>query len=280
MAGPRVALSSASVFPESVGAAFAVARELGYDGVELMVWSDPASQDVRAVARTAEASGVPVVAVHAPCLAVSQRVWSPDPVERLRRSVAAAGELGARTVVVHPPFRWQPRYVAAFPDEVRRAEETAGVAVAVENMFPVVRGSLRVMPYSPGHDPTAVGHRHYTLDLSHAATAGDDALALLERMGAGLAHVHLADGSGGPRDEHLVPGRGRQPCAQVCERLVAERWSGAVVLEVNTRRCPTRQERSALLAESLLFARLHLRPPDEPGPDAARPDRPGLPCGP
>jgi sugar phosphate isomerase/epimerase len=245
-----------------------------------MVWSDPASQDVRAVARLAEASGVPVVAVHAPCLAVSQRVWSPDPVERLRRSVAAAAELGARTVVVHPPFRWQPRYVAVFADEVRRAEETAGVAVAVENMFPVVRGALRVVPYSPGFDPTAAGHRHYTLDLSHTAAAGEDALALLDRMGAGLAHVHLADGGSGTRDEHLVPGRGGQPCAQVCERLVTGGYAGAVVLEVNTRRCPTREERSALLDESLLFARLHLRPPADPGPDAVRPDLPGLPCPP
>ena len=106
---PPVALSTASVYPESVRAGFALARELGYDGVELMVWSERLSQNVAAVGRLAEASGVPVLAVHAPCLAVTQRVWTADPVERLRRTVAAAGVLGARTVVVHPPFRWQRR---------------------------------------------------------------------------------------------------------------------------------------------------------------------------
>jgi sugar phosphate isomerase/epimerase len=79
-------------------------------------------------------------------------------------------------------------------------------------------------------------------------------------MGAGLAHVHLADGSGAPRDEHLVPGRGAQPCAQVCERLAASDFGGAVVVEISTRRCRTREERAALLDEALLFARLHLRP--------------------
>ena len=263
---PPVALSTASVYPESTRAAFVLARELGYDGVELMVWTDRVSQDVAAVARIAEASGVPVVAVHAPCLAVTQRVWSPDPVERLRRSVAAAGELGARTVVVHPPFRWQRGYAAVFADEVRRAEEHAGVAVAVENMFPVQRGAIRAVPYTPGVDPTAVGHRHYTLDLSHTAVAGTDALALLDRMGAGLAHVHLADGSGGPRDEHLVPGRGGQPCAQVCERLVASGFGGAVVVEISTRRCRTREERVALLDEALLFARLLLGAAPAPAP--------------
>jgi sugar phosphate isomerase/epimerase len=85
-------------------------------------------------------------------------------------------------------------------------------------------------------------------------------------MGAGLAHVHLGDGSGAPRDEHLVPGRGTQPCATVCERLATSRFDGTVVLEVSTRRCRTRDERAALLAESLLFARLHLQATAAPAP--------------
>lgn len=266
---PPVALSTASVYPEPVAAGFEVAAELGYDGVELMVWSDPVSQDVAAVDRLARRYGVPVLAVHAPCLAVTQRVWGADPIVRIRRSVDAARKLGAGTVVLHPPFRWQRRYAAAFADEVARAGEagTSGegaVALAVENMFPVQRGPVRAVPYSPGYDPTEVGHAHYTLDLSHTATAGSDALAMLDRMGEGLRHLHLADGSGSPRDEHLVPGRGAQPCAEVCERLAASGFSGVVVLEISTRRCRTRYERTSLLAESLLFARLHLQAAPDP----------------
>ncbi|NMH81224.1 sugar phosphate isomerase/epimerase family protein [Pseudonocardia xinjiangensis] len=255
-----VALSTASVYPEPTAAAFELAAELGYDGVELMVWSDPVSQDVAAVARLADRYGVPVLAVHAPCLAVTQRVWNSDPIVRIRRSVAAAATLEARTVVIHPPFRWQRRYARQFADEVARAGEHVDVALAVENMFPVVRSGVRTVPYSPGFDPTAVGHAHYTLDLSHTAAAGTDALAMLDRMGAGLTHVHLADGSGAARDEHLVPGRGTQPCAEVCERLTGSGFGGVVVVEVSTRRCRTRYDRTAMLAESLLFARLHLQP--------------------
>lgn len=261
---PPVALSTASVYPEPVAAGFEVAAELGYDGVELMVWSDPVSQDVAAVDRLAERHGVPVLAVHAPCLAVTQRVWGADPIVRIRRSVDAAAKLGASTVVLHPPFRWQRRYAAQFADEVARAGEYSGIALAVENMFPVQRGPVRAVPYSPGFDPTEVGHAHYTLDLSHTAAAGSDALAMLDRMGERLTHLHLTDGSGAPRDEHLVPGRGTQPCAEVCERLTASGFSGVVVLEVSTRRCRTRYERTALLAESLLFARLHLQAAPDP----------------
>jgi hypothetical protein len=116
------------------------------------------------------------------------------------------------------------------------------------------------VPYAPSEDPTDVGHRYYTLDLSHTAAAGADALALMDRMGPGLAHIHLTDGSGAARDEHLVPGRGNQPCAEVCERLVNSQFSGVVVLEVSTRRARTRHDRASLLAESLLFARLNLQP--------------------
>ncbi|MGE0297117.1 sugar phosphate isomerase/epimerase family protein [Pseudonocardia sp.] len=261
MAAPAipVALSTASVYPESVRAGFELAAELGYDGVELMVWTDPVSQDMAAVGRLAERFAIPVVAVHAPCLAVTQRVWGADPVQRLRRSVAVAADLGARTVVLHPAFRWQRRYADVFAEEVARAGTSCGVLLTVENMFPVTRGRVTATPYDPGHDPTAVGYAHYTLDLSHTAVAGDDALAMLRRMGEGLAHLHLGDGTGAHRDEHLVPGRGTQPCAEVLQRLADAGFGGVVVAEINTRGCRTRYERAAMLAETLLFARLHLQ---------------------
>ncbi|WP_232021279.1 MULTISPECIES: sugar phosphate isomerase/epimerase family protein [Pseudonocardia] len=269
---PPVLLSTASVYPEGVAAAFEIAADLHYDGVELMIWTDPVSQDPRAVERLVQRHGVPVTAVHAPCLAVTQRVWGADPVHRLRRTVEVAARLGARTVVVHPPFRWQRRYAGVFADEVARAKEFRGVTLPVENMFPVTRGGISTVPYALGHDPTDIGFGAYTLDLSHTAAAGVDALALLDRMGDDLTHLHLTDGSGAPKDEHLVPGRGAQPCAEVCQRLADNGFAdrgGTVALEVSTRRCRTRQDRVGLLAESLLFARLHLAQTGRPAPVAA-----------
>ncbi|KOX13091.1 hypothetical protein ADK67_44875 [Saccharothrix sp. NRRL B-16348] len=258
-----VGLSTAAVWPQPAGAAFEAAAELGYDGVELMVWADPVSQDVRAVERLSKRYAMPVLAVHAPCLLISQRVWSPDPAERLRRSVRAAADLGARTVVLHPPFVWQRRYAEGFADLVASLEDDSGVAIAVENMFPVRRPlgrgrSVQVTAFRPSIDPTDVGHRNYTLDLSHASAAHVDTMELAKRMGDGLTHVHLADGSGLPKDEHLVPGRGTEPCAELLSHLTRTGFTGQVVLEVNTRRARTAAERSELLAESLLFARLHL----------------------
>jgi sugar phosphate isomerase/epimerase len=79
-------------------------------------------------------------------------------------------------------------------------------------------------------------------------------------MGAGLKHVHLGDGSGEGRDEHLVPGRGNQPCAEVLRSLSARGFTGSVALEVSTRKAASRAAREADLRESLEFARRHLAP--------------------
>ncbi|MFF2085055.1 sugar phosphate isomerase/epimerase family protein [Nocardia sp. NPDC058176] len=270
-----IGLSTASVYPENTQAAFRYAAELGYDGVELMVWAEPASQDIATVQSYAKRYGVPVLAVHAPCLLISQRVWGADPVAKLERSVRTAEALGADTVVVHPPFRWQRRYAKGFAEQVGELEAHHPVKVAVENMFPMRadtlfrEGAVRrlerrsgpgpaVSAFSPSYDPTDIGFDHYTLDLSHTATAGTDALELARRMGEGLVHLHLADGRGAAHDEHLVPGEGTQPCAQLCEHLVHTGFTGHAVAEINTQTARTTTERAAQLARTLDFARLHL----------------------
>ncbi|KAA0118651.1 sugar phosphate isomerase/epimerase [Mycolicibacterium sp. P9-22] len=274
----KVGLSTASVYPLRTEAAFDYAARLGYDGVELMVWAEPASQDIEAVQALSQTYGIPVLSVHAPCLLISQRVWGANPIAKLERSVRAAEQLGAQTVVVHPPFRWQRRYAEGFSEQVAELEAGSDVLVAVENMFPfradrfwgtgqpsIERMRKRggrpgpgISAFAPSYDPLDGGHAHYTLDLSHSATAGTDALEMAQRMGAGLAHLHLCDGSGASTDEHLVPGRGTQPAAEVCRQLAASDFTGHVILEVTTSGARNAAEREALLTESLQFAREHL----------------------
>jgi sugar phosphate isomerase/epimerase len=135
----------------------------------------------------------------------------------------------------------------------------------VENMFPWRAGGRVVQAYAPGWDVLDRDYPHVTLDLSHTATSQSDALTMLDDLGDRLVHVHLADGSGSGRDEHLIPGRGTQPCADVLERLAGGGFRGAVVLEVNTRRSPNRDQRESELIEALAFARLYFATPVESG---------------
>jgi sugar phosphate isomerase/epimerase len=85
-------------------------------------------------------------------------------------------------------------------------------------------------------------------------------------MGERLTHVHIADGTGTARDEHLVPGRGDQPCAELLEDLASADFDGVVVVEINTRACDDRDAREADLAEALAFTRLNLAAPADAWP--------------
>jgi sugar phosphate isomerase/epimerase len=261
-AGTPVALSTSSVYPDRTPDAFEAAVRLGYDGIEVMVYTDPVSQDVDVLSRLVDYHQIPVLAVHAPSLLLTQRVWGLEPWEKLRRTKDVAERLGAKVVVVHPPFRWQRDYVRGFEEGLASMAEETDVIFAVENMFPLRARGRVIAPYAPSWDPTSLECAHVTLDLSHTAASGSDALAMAGELGSRLAHVHLADGTGAPNspfpDEHLVPGRGGQPCAELLRRLTADGYPGMVVLEVNTRRALTRDERMADLAESLAFARKHL----------------------
>jgi sugar phosphate isomerase/epimerase len=264
-----ILLSSSSVFPEPTAAAFEMAATVGYDGLEVMVWTDAVSQDAGALKTLAAHYDLPVLSVHAPCLLVTQRVWSPDPWERLARAAGLAETLGAPTVVVHPPFTWQRDYARNFSAGLDAIQaEHPDLRFAIENMYPVRMAGREFVPYTPGWDPTVTGYDAYTLDLSHCAAARNDALAMADAMGDRLAHVHLGDGTGEGRDEHLVPGRGNQPCAELLASLAGRGFTGQIAVEVSTRKAASREDREADLRAALAFARQHLTTP-RPTPGAA-----------
>jgi sugar phosphate isomerase/epimerase len=260
----KVALSTSSVYPETTSSAFELARRLGYDGVEVMVGIDPVASDVDAVEKLRDYHGVPVVAIHAPCLLITQRVWGSDPWAKLDRSAAAAKRLGANVVVVHPPFRWQRDYARGFVEGVRRLTESTGITFCVENMYPWRTPGGELKAYMPGWDPTELDYEDLTLDLSHASTSNQQSLDLATSWGDRLKHLHLTDGTGSVKDEHLVPGRGDQQAEGVLRYLAERDFAGHVVLEINSRKSETRAQREADLAESLAFARQHLAAPVVP----------------
>jgi sugar phosphate isomerase/epimerase len=200
--------------------------------------------------------------VHAPGLLLTQLVWGIEPWSKLLRAKDLAERLGAKVVVVHPPFVWQREYTKGFEQGISRMSQETDVIFAVENMFPIRAGASEVSGFAPHWDPTKLDVPNVTLDLSHTAASASDAIVMANDIGPRLAHIHLADGTGvssGPvPDEHLVPGRGRQPCAELLRGVAATGYQGMVVAEVNTRHVSGPDDRLADLAETLVFARTHL----------------------
>ncbi|MFT4082171.1 MAG: sugar phosphate isomerase/epimerase [Nocardioides sp.] len=254
----RIGLSTSSVYPESTAHAFGYAVEVGYDAVEVMVGIDQISRQIPAVKQLSEHHRMPVSAIHSPCLLFTQRVWGTDPWVKLERSAEMAHAVGAEVVVVHPPFRWQKEYAAVFVEGIAKLEADTGIAFAVENMYPWRASAKRGMQmYLPHWDPSKEDYANTTIDLSHAAIAHDDVRAMADRLGPRLRHVHLTDGTGSAKDEHLVPGRGTMGADLFLRHIAAAGFTGEIVLEINTRKASPGASRAAELAEALAFARTH-----------------------
>jgi len=257
-----VGMGTTCVYPLKVEDGFRMAASTGYDGIEVMVTNDPATQSATSLDKLSRRYGLPVLSIHAPVLLLTHFVWGRDPQVKLEKSAELAAEVGASTVVVHPPFRWQNSYADRFLDIVRETSIKTGIEIAVENMFPWKVRDREMQAYAPGPDPRELDCDAVTLDFSHAALSGHDSLEIVHDLGERLRHIHLTDGNaahGEDRvfDEHLLPGEGSQPVAEVLEHLAASGWDGHIVAEVNLRKAKTDAERLIGLKKTLTFARKH-----------------------
>jgi sugar phosphate isomerase/epimerase len=253
-------MSTSCVYPLGVEPAFRLAQLTGFDAVEVMVNHEPETRDAERLAVLRDRYSMPIASIHAPVLSRSQLVWGTDPREKLDRSAELAARLGASVVVVHPPFRWQARFVRTFERDVRDIAAAWGIDIAVENMFTTRIAGRERSAYAPSANPVELDVDHATLDFSHASLAGVDAFDLAQAMGPRLRHVHLCDGTAaGERrphlDEHLVPGTGGQRVADVIQLLAARGWAGALIAEVHVPGARTTPQLAPALASTVQFAR-------------------------
>jgi len=258
----RVGMSTTCVYPLESEQAFRLAELAGFDGIEVMVTQEESTQRAEPLLELSRRHALPILSVHAPVLLLTHFVWGRDPRAKLARTAELAVAVGAGTVIVHPPFRWQAAYALDFLAIVREVSAQHDVEIAVENMFPWRAAGRNLKAYAPGWDPRLMDCDAVTLDFSHAALSGVDSLQFANDLGERMRHVHLCDGSGAIGegqvfDEHLLPGRGREPVAEVLQSLAARGWDGSIVAEINTRKARSEGERLELLRETLEFARTH-----------------------
>lgn len=252
-----VTLSSASVYPLTVHDAFAVAKDVGYDGIEVLITGNQATQSATALLALMDKYQLPIMAVHAPTLLLTQQVWG-SAWAKIERSVILAQAVGAEVVVAHPPFRWQGSYATEFAPGVQRLTESTGMKIAVENMYPWRARGREAKMYLPHWDPVPLTYPHVTWDFSHAAIAEMDSRKAVEELGDRLAHVHLCDGRNNGKDEHLVPGQGTQRVSETMDYLRESSFDGVIAVEVSTRKAKGAGQKESWLAETLDFARRHL----------------------
>jgi sugar phosphate isomerase/epimerase len=259
----QIGMSTSCNILMGVEQSFRLARIAGYDGLEIMVTTDPVSTDAAALNALIERYSLPILSIHAPSLFWMQLIGGRDAQVKLEKSAELAAAVGASSVVVHPPFRWEAGYAKNFERIVRQTAANTGIEICVENMFPWKVAHKNLKAYAPSPDPLDLDVDAMTLDFSHASLSGRDSLEYAMAMGDKLRHIHLCDGrrsvdDGNMHDEHLVPGRGTQPVAETLTYLVENGFTGHVVAEIGLHKIRSPQVRLDMLVETVAFARQYI----------------------
>lgn len=233
---PRILASTGPLFSRDLAWALEVIADAGYDGAELMVTQDPATQDPDVVADAARTVGFPIDVVHGPFLLVTRRVFGTDLVEKGRRSIELAGAVGANLMIVHPPFRWNAGFHEWLLGPGDEEAAAVGTRVGVENLYPVkvIGQPFRFHKYiEPEH---LTPFRDVVLDTSHFGVSGVDIIRAWHTLAPVASHLHVSDYRGQGRDSHAPLGHGLLPLAGFLGAVAADGFTGAITLELDCRR--------------------------------------------
>ena len=233
---PRLLASSGPLFARPLDWACGVIAEAGYDGVELMVTQDPATQDPERAGEAAETAGIPIDVVHGPFLLLTRRVFGTDLVEKARRSLELAAGLGADLMIVHPPFRWQRSFHSWLLEECDEEADALGTRVGVENLYPVSVAGRPVRFHRYTEPEHLAPFSSVVLDTSHFGVAGVDIVAAWDSLRHNATHLHVSDYRGIGRDSHAPLGHGLLPLAGFLHAVGASDFPGAITLELDCRR--------------------------------------------
>ena len=248
-----IILSTGSLFTYDVDTIMALAREAGYDGIELMVdWRRETHQPEH-LQKLVARHNLPILAVHSPFAKMSFYGWPAHPVGVIKQTVRLAEELGAKTVVVHPPGRWvRFQGIVLTPHRLRKIslplpvigqgplgrwltydlpdfQATTPVKIAVENMPCRRLGPLKLEPHHFYSLQVLKQFQFLTLDTTHVGTRHADLLDFYNQIWPQVVHIHLSNFNG---KEHQLPHNGHLPLNRFLTQLTQNQFDGLVSLEL------------------------------------------------
>ena len=244
----KLSLSTGTLYIYPLRWVYRLARETGFDGVELVVNPEAIVRRGEAVRQLAQAEGVEILSVHPTVM--------PLPGWRERHggmapTIQLAREAGAGLVIMHTPRSGSldegdgPAYRQRIEVWQSRLAGT-GLQLAVENRS--VRHERHLHHPLTRLDRLRAVADHYdlglVLDTTHAGSAGQDLLSARKVFDSRLVNVHLSDMGGQvplarlPGAEmllgqHRLPGDGDLALSALMADLSRTRYAGAVTLEVN-----------------------------------------------
>lgn len=242
----KLSLSTGSLYIYPLQTTFRLAREAGFDGVELVVGPEVLWRGGAEVRRLADDCGLTIFSLHPPLFTLPgwrsyRRV--------IRKLIALAQEIECPLIVLHPPNAdsWEHPSSQAFLSALSMGQSRlAGTTIhlALENPTPSLRGRRLLVDLEAYRNFARAHDLPLVLDTAHAGSLShslDRAYPLCDDR---LANVHLSDvaaSSPFPNifglhtyfKRHQFPGEGVLPLADFLRHLLADGYCGPITLELS-----------------------------------------------
>ncbi|MDT8442190.1 MAG: sugar phosphate isomerase/epimerase [Desulfuromonadales bacterium] len=274
----KLILSSGSLYTLPAPQVCEMARDVGFDGMEIIINHDFAGSQYLAWMKSLQEI-LPVLSIHAPFFEIDG--WG-NKIDQLRRTADLALEAGVPLINFHPPcwmtfefrfWRWM-RKVADYQEEIGQNK----VLITIENMPCLPRGKLN--PYLLARVGTMIRflteHNLYlTFDTAHCGSMHTDFLGDFHEFydSGRMRSIHFSDYGNG--EEHLLPGHGILPLTRFLNHLRATGYDHGLVLELAPHEFPKEPEGiRATLAEIYHYLCQETRHPAADSPVAIGTDEP------
>jgi sugar phosphate isomerase/epimerase len=244
----RFLFSTGSLWSYSIERCFLLAKEAGFDGLELVVDHRWDSRQEEYLNQLVERSGLPLLAIHSPFIP-NVPGWPNDQPSRIQWSIELAKAVGANVVVHHLPtrigFAWVQyigrRFFVPMPTnpegeyrrwiegDYRQVQSSNEVKLCIENM-PAYRRFGRRWNYCHWNTPFELARfSNITLDTTHLGSWNLDPLEVYTSLVDRVRHIHLSNYNG---REHQRPENGNLRLDLLLRSLVSHDYAGHVTLEL------------------------------------------------
>lgn len=254
----KLVLSAGSLYTLPLSRVCEIARDTGFDGVEVIINQDFQLCNQIALIRDLQTI-LPVASLHAPFFDLDG--WG-DKIEQVQLTVRLALETGIPLVNFHPPswlgvelrfWRWF-QAIRDFQAELGQGE----VIVTIENMPST--GPFQMNPYVLARTEALIEFLHsrnlfLTFDTAHMGSGKTNFLQDFHKCynSGRMRNIHFSDYGNGR--EHLLPGHGVLPLTRFLNHLRETGYNEAVTLELSPHEFP-REEESIRESMAVIFAYL------------------------
>lgn len=242
----RLSLSTGSLYTYPLRTIFRLAREAGFEGVELVVGPEVLWRGGVEVRRLADEYELTIFSLHPPLFPLPE--WRNYGLVT-RKLIALAKELETHLIVLHPPDAddWEHPHSRAFLaalDMGQRLLAGAPIRLALENPTPWLRDQ-RLLTDPKALRAFAQTHNlSLVLDTSHAGTSPYPLEQAYQFCSGRLVNVHLSDvaesfplpdilGLHAYFKRHQFPGEGKLLLADFMHYLSADGYQELLTLEVS-----------------------------------------------